>query len=347
MEILIIKLSAIGDVIHTLPSLRALRESFPDARISWVVETAASDLLIGNPDLDRIIISHRKKWAANLRNFRDVKNTFSEVASFLRDLRDRKFDIIIDFHGLFKSAVLAFLARGKRKIGYDSMQELSGIFYNEKIPEDMGKHAVDRYLDFPRYLGFKGDKAEFKIYPGAENERQVEELLRSHKIEPGDPVIAVSPQALWDTKLWNNQKFAALCDRISDELGMKIVFTGSGAEEMIADITAKMKTAAVNLEGRTTLRGLAALFKRVSLLVTTDSGPMHLAAAMGTPVVAIFGPTSPARTGPYGGNHNVIQKIDMKCVPCFLKHCETKDCMNSVTVDEVFQAVKMRIKTAL
>jgi len=347
LEILIIKLSAIGDVIHSLPSLRALREIFPDARISWVVETAASDLLIGNPDLDRIIISHRKKWAANLRNLRDVRDTFSEAASFLRDLRDRNYDIIIDFHGLFKSAVLAFLARGKRKIGYDSMQELSGIFYNEKITEDMGKHAVDRYLDFPRYLGFKGDKAEFKIYPGVENERQVEDLLRAHQIEPGDPVIAVSPQALWDTKLWDNQKFAALCDRISDELGMKIVFTGSGAEEMIADITAKMKTAAVNLEGRTTLRGLAALFKRVSLLVTTDSGPMHLAAAMGTPVVAIFGPTSPARTGPYGGTHNVIQKIDMKCVPCFLKHCETKDCMDSVTVDEVFQAVKMRIKTAL
>jgi len=342
LEILIIKLSAIGDVIHTLPSLRALKKTFPEARITWVVETAAADLLEGNPDLDRVIISNRKTWAGNLKKFENIKETISESADFVRILNERRYDLVIDFHGLFKSAIIAFLVKADRKLGYDSMQELSGIFYSEKIPEDMNKHAVDRYLDFARYLGCTIEKAEFNIYPDDGNERKIDTLFQENNISSRDLLIAVSPQALWETKLWDNSRLALLCDMIKDELGGRVIFTGSGAGDIIADIRTRMKTDSINLEGRTSLRELAALYRRVSLLVTTDSGPMHLAAAVGTPVVAIFGPTSPARTGPYGEGHIVVQK-GLSCVPCFLKHCETKKCMKEISAEEVFQAIKKRI----
>jgi len=153
MNILIVKLSAVGDVVHTLPSLAALRKLYPDAHITWVIEEAAADLVTGHPYLDRVLVSRRKSWAKSLKSPRRASGRSTEMRSFLRTLRDRPYDLVIDFHGLFKSAVIVFLSRGKRKLGYDSLQELSGLFLNEKIPENMNKHAVDRYLDFLRHLG--------------------------------------------------------------------------------------------------------------------------------------------------------------------------------------------------
>ena len=153
MNILIVKLSAIGDVIHTLPSLAALRRCYPQAHISWAVEEAAADLLLDHPMLDRVLVSRRKSWVRDLREGRDRAAVLHEIGGFLRTLRDRPYEIVIDFHGLFKSAVLVLLSRGKRRLGYDSLQEGSGLVLSEKIPEDMAKHAVDRYLDFPRHLG--------------------------------------------------------------------------------------------------------------------------------------------------------------------------------------------------
>ena len=155
MNILIVKLSAIGDVIHTLPSLAALRRCYPQAHISWAVEEAASDLLADHPMLDRVLVSRRKSWMRDLREGKDREAVLREIGGFLRTLRDRPYDIVIDFHGLFKSAVFVFLSRGKRRLGYDSLQEGSGLVLNEKIPEDMGKHAVDRYLDFAAPSGLR------------------------------------------------------------------------------------------------------------------------------------------------------------------------------------------------
>lgn len=337
MNILIVKLSAIGDVIHTLPSLAALRTRYPEAHITWVIEEAAADLITGHPHLDRVIVSCRKRWLRELRKGNFV-NVFKEVRTFIRHLRARPYDLVIDFHGLLKSAVIVFLSGGKRKLGYDSIQEGSGLFLTEKIPEDMEKHAVDRYLDFPRYLGAPVDRPSFLIPVTDAVKNSVAQLLRSHAMETGHPFIAVSPQALWDTKLWDNEKFAGLCDRIIDELHLPVLFTGSDPS-VIEPILKRMRNAAVNLAGRTPLRELAHLFSLAELLITTDSGPMHLAAAMGTPVVALFGPTDPKRTGPYGQGHRVIRQA-LTCSPCFLKTCPTRRCMLEITVDRVFEAVQ-------
>jgi 3-deoxy-D-manno-octulosonic-acid transferase/heptosyltransferase-1 len=380
VNILIVKLSAIGDVIHTLPSLAALRRCYPDADITWVVEEAAADLLADHPDLNRVIVSGRKRWLNELRRGQ-ITAPLREMLLFLRDLRRHPYDLVIDFHGLFKSAVIVFLSGGKRKLGYDSLQELSGLFYNEKIPEEMGKHAVDRYLDFVRHVAGKSGAVclaatpEFRITVGENEKRRVAALFKEHAAsfpsgrerhsplplalhpfpagdQPGAETtageegvhkdaprfVAVNPVAFWETKLWEEEKFAELCDRLREELGIGIVLTG-GKSAPLEWICRRMRTKAVNLGGRTTLRELACIYREAALLVTTDSGPMHLAAAVGTPIVALFGPTDPARTGPYGPGHRIIRK-GLSCSPCFRKRCETPRCMTDISVEEVFTAVK-------
>ena len=340
MNILIVKLSAIGDVIHTLPALSALRRRYPDADITWVVEEAAADLIQGHPDLDRVIVSRRKRWMDDLLNRRGGL-AWREMRQFFGELRSRRYDLVIDFHGLFKSAAIVWLSGGGRKLGYDSMQELSGLFYNEKIPEDMSRHAVDRYLDFVRYLGADPVAPEFVISVDRENRTRAGNLLKESGIGSGKGFVAVSPQALWETKLWEDEKFARLCDRIVRGLDRPVVLTGSDAEA-VARIRSHMTAHCVSLAGRTTLRDLACVFQEAALLVTTDSGPMHLAAAVRTPVVALFGPTDPGRTGPYGDGHVVLRR-EMACSPCFAKTCETKRCMREITVEEVYEAVRGKL----
>jgi len=342
MNILIVKLSAIGDVVHTLPSLTALRNLYPHAHISWVVEAPASDLLTGHPHLDRIIISHRKEWIQSLQRFHAIKKTLRDMRSFIATLRDRRYDLVIDFHGLFKSAVIVRLSRATRKLGYHSLQEMSGLFYTEKIYEDMGKHAVDRYLDFVRYLGGSGNDPTCIIAVEKENQRRVADLLRVNHIDSTTPFVAINPVAFWKTKLWQDEKFARLADRIVNELAVSVVFTGGGGDTSIEQIRSLMSHPSISVEGRTSLRDLAYLYQLSMLMVTTDSGPMHVAAAMGTPTVALFGPTDPARTGPYGRGH-VIVRSGIVCAPCFRKVCDTKQCMRDISVEEVFAAVKEMI----
>jgi heptosyltransferase-1 len=339
VNILIVKLSAIGDVVHTLPALSALRKQYPEAHITWVIEEAASDLIQGHPDLDRVIISRRKRWIGDLRSG-GGGDAWKEMREFFRELRGRRYDLVIDFHGLFKSAVIVLLSGGRRKLGYDSMQELSGLFYNEKIPEDMSKHAVNRYLDFACYLGADTGAPEFFLPADEANRTRAGDLLKAAGIVKKGDFIAVSPQALWETKLWADEKFARLCEKIVRGLNRPVVFTGSDATA-VERIRALMSVPSVSLAGRTSLRDLACVYRDASLLITTDSGPMHLAAAMDIPVVALFGPTDPKRTGPYGNGH-VILRREMPCSPCFAKACDTKRCMREITVDEVYDAVRRK-----
>ena len=205
----------------------------------------------------------------------------------------------------------------------------------------MHKHAVDRYLDFLRYLGADVKEPEFLIPIGEENINRVEELLQRNDIDKKDSFVAVSPVALWDTKLWADEKFAGLCDRIAEELKVSVIFTGT-EHDKLEHIQSRMKAPSLNMGGKTTLRDLAYLYQRSALLITTDSGPMHLAAAMGTPVIALFGPTDPSRTGPYGKGHVVIRR-ELSCSPCFLKKCNSMECMSGITIEEVFHAVREKL----
>jgi 3-deoxy-D-manno-octulosonic-acid transferase/heptosyltransferase-1 len=340
VNILIVKLSAIGDVIHTLPSLAALRGLYPDAHITWLVEEAAADVVKNHPYLDEVIVLRRKSWVKYFKTGQ-LSRPLGEINLFFKQLRQRPYDLVIDFHGLLKSSVIVYFSHGKRKLGYDSLQELSGLFVNEKIPEDMNKHAVDRYLDFPRYLGANVESAEFILPINEKAEANTQLLLNQYGLDD-KKFIAINPIAYWETKLWDENNFARLADLIKENLKMDVVFTGS-EKSTIEGITSKMKTKGINLGGQTTLLELACIYKKARLVITTDSGPMHLAAAVGTTVVALFGPTDPARTGPYGKSHTIV-RAGLSCSPCFLKKCPTKQCMKEILPEQVLTVVENKLR---
>ncbi len=342
MNILIVKLSAIGDVIHTLPALNAIRSHYPDAHITWLVEEAAASLVEGHEALDRVLVSKRKRWMRGLRTS-SFFTTISEIYRFIKALRDIDYDMILDFQALLKSGVLIALARGQRKIGFDKgleHMEHSYIFLNERIPAvDMEIHALSRGMMFMDALGIPSNTVEYKLPVSSHDHEKVDGLMRTYGMLGAKPLIAINPVAKWETKLWSNKKFSQLADILIDRYDAKIVFTGGPDDgPTIQDIMVAMKGQAVNLAGHTTLKMLAALYEKMVFVVSTDTGPMHMAAAVKTPVVALFGPTAPWRTGPFGTGHQIVRAIP-ECSPCFKRECKTIDCMEQISVQQVIDAI--------
>ena len=342
MNILIVKLSAIGDVIHTLPALNAIRSHFPEAHITWLVEEDAGSLVEGHEALDRVLVSKRKRWTRGLRSSLFF-STLSEIYRFIKALRDTDYDMILDFQALLKSGVLIALARGQRKIGFGKgleHMEHSYIFLNERIPAvDMEIHALSRGMMFIEALGIPSNTVEYKLPVSSHDHEKVDDLMRAYGMLGAKPLIAINPVAKWETKLWTNKKFSQLADLLIDRYDAKIVFTGGPDDRPpIQDIMAAMKGQAVNLAGLTTLKMLAALYQKMVFVVSTDTGPMHMAAAVGTPVVALFGPTAPWRTGPFGSGHQIVRG-GPECSPCFKRECKTIDCMELISVQQVIDAI--------
>jgi 3-deoxy-D-manno-octulosonic-acid transferase/heptosyltransferase-1 len=340
MNILIVKLSALGDVVHTLPALNVLRRAYPHAHITWLVEAAAADIIRDHPALDTTIVSRRKKWIRDIHEGEWLR-TIKDIGAFVRTLRNTRYDMVIDFQGLFKSGMLVALCKGNRKIGYDQTREESYRFLTERIPPfDLDQHAILRYLNLLKASGIANNNdITFRI-PVKNNKRQrAYLLLKQNQWHEGNRFIAINPMAKWNTKLWIPQKFAVLADQIIQEHNISVVFTGSQEDQKaIQEITSLMQEKGIDLSGKTDLLTLAALYEKAEALISTDTGPMHVAAAMGTPVIALFGPTAPWRTGPFGSGHTIIQK-GIPCSPCFKKKCAHLDCMNEIEVAEVLSAV--------
>lgn len=339
MRILIVKLSAIGDVVQALPCLEAVKKTFPGSKIDWVVEEAAAGILEGHPLIDRLLVSRRRSWMRMLSRPSTFMGAIGGIAGFLRRLRERQYDIAIDLQGLLKSGVIIGAARAKRKIGFDGTRELSYIFLNERLPTyDKEKHALERYLDAARYLGAV-DPSPACTLP-IDREREIMKQRTAELVKDGRRLIVINPVARWKTKLWDEHKFALLADRMVAERRAVVVFTGSPDDRAVTErIRGMMRENAVNWAGETTLRELAALASLADLFITTDTGPMHLAAAAGARVVALFGPTAPWRTGPYGPGHAVVRK-GLACSPCFRRACDVGvRCMEGITVEDVMERI--------
>ena len=343
-SILIIKLSAIGDVVHTLPFLEVIRSNFPNARIDWVVEEASSQIIEGHPAIDHIIVSHRTSWQKQLFKLSESPVVLKGIRKLLKELRAITYDWVVDLQGLLKSALLLGLSRGRRKIGPSWGREGSRLFLTEPpFFAETDLHAVEKYLKAADFLGCDRTSWKGDIPVREADKRIIEEFLHNNEVE-GNFLIAINPMAKWMTKLWESDKFASLADRLQKELSCKVVFTGSRQDrEAIDKIIQRMDETPLNLTGQTNLKELAYLYSRCQLLVSTDTGPMHIAAAMGCPVVALFGPTAPWRTGPYGPGHTIIRQ-EMACSPCLKKKCEDLRCMRNITVDRVFEAVEHRLE---
>jgi len=244
-----------------------------------------------------------------------------------------------------KSGILISIARGRRKIGFDKgleHMEHSYIFLNERIPAvDMEIHALSRGMMLLHAVGIPTNEVEYKLPVSNHDRKKIDELMKQHGINGVKPLIAINPVAKWETKLWPNKKFAELADMLIDQYDMKIVFTGGIKDYSINQaITSSMKVRAINFAGKTTLTELAALYEKAALVISTDTGPMHLAAAVGTPVVALFGPTASWRTGPYGTDHQVI-RAELGCSPCFKRRCSNNICMGQISIQKVFDKVNI------
>ena len=307
MRILIIKPSALGDVVHALPTINRIRQRFPDAHIAWLVNDALASLLKHSPIINEVIPFPRHQYA--------------ELPALVHRLRQYRFDIVIDLQGLLRSGLMSRLTRAPRRIGLSDAREGARFFYNE-IVDVPRAHAVDRYLLAARHLGCEAGSIEFPLGVSAQ--------IKS------EGLIAVNPSARWETKLWGNDKFAELVRRLPRE---RVVLTGSSGER---DTIERIAQGSRNLAGQTDLFQLAELYRRCAVVITNDSGPMHIAAAVGTPVVGIFGPTDPALTGPYGKQH-VVLRAGIPCSPCFKGHCVNPvlmECMKLITVEQVLAAAK-------
>jgi heptosyltransferase-1 len=343
MKILIVKLSAIGDVVQALPALEAIKRTYPTGEITWVVEEAAAGILDGHPLVHRLLISRRKSWIRMLKNPLTFFTGMKRIVVFLHELRSTHYDIAIDFQGLLKSGILIGLARAHRKIGFDRTREFSYLFLNEKLPPyDKEKHALERYLDVARYLGAVNPSTTC-VLPMGREASVMQQRIKGVR-QDMRPLIVINPVARWRTKLWPERKFAELADRLIQERKAVVIFTGNSDDRtVIKRIAAMMKQKAENWAGETTLKELAALASFSDLFITTDTGPMHLAAAAGAKVLALFGPTAPWRTGPHGESHIVVRK-GLQCSPCFQRKCDNVQCMEAIAVEEVLEKINAKGK---
>jgi heptosyltransferase-1 len=347
-KILFIRLSSLGDLILTLPTLKAIKDRYPDAHISWLVQEAFQDVLRGNPYLDEIIpvdlLSVTDKYATPTTWLRGGTRFFSNLKKARHVFRERRFDVVLEFQALFKSGVFAYLNRGAERYGFKNARELSHLFLNHPLfVRDKSRHAVENYLQFARYFGCPTEAVGFPISIPPEDERYIEGVLNQAGIKEGDLTVFVSATARWQSKFWEQGAFARLADELVRRYGAKLLFSGLPSERgYLEGITAQMRENALIMAGRTTIKQFLALLKRSHLYVGVDSGAMHAAAAFGVPVVALFGPSNSRWIGPYGQEEGIVQ-LKLSCAPCNKRDCPDKSCMLGITPEMVLQKVAERM----
>lgn len=341
MDILIIKMSALGDVIQALPVIRALKQGFPGARIDWLVEDGAAPIVRSHPGVDRVVVWRRGAWREAWRSPASWPEAAVEIRRTAAELLQRRYDLALDLQGLLKSGIWMGLSRARRKVGYHNAREGSHIFLTERIQNgDPDLHAVERYLLLVEQIGGGRQTPEFGLSPSQEGIERLQEVLSKGGWEAGTPYAVLVPGARWKTKQWEAASFSQTAERIVRGLGLQVAVSGGPQDRPLGEMIIKgMRSPALNLAGSTDISALTALMAGASVVISTDSGPMHLAAAVGTPVVALFGPTAPWRTGPYGKGHKVLRAA-VSCSPCFLRKCRTRRCMRQIGPEQVLDAVK-------
>jgi heptosyltransferase I len=324
---LLLRLGSLGDVVHALPSAAALRDSFPDARIDWAVEPKWARLLEGNPDLNNVIQIDRKSAGG--------------IFSTVTQLRSANYTCAIDFQGLYKSALLAFASGAPRRIGFQRTYAREGYaswFYTERL-NPRGAHKVEHNLTLAEAAGARKFPPRFPIAIRPEDEARVTQELEDRNIRD---FFVLNPGGGWRSKCWPAERYGELHAKIFENFGLRgVVSYGPGEDDLAqAAISAAGKSAPAAIP--LALGPLMALLRRARLVVSADTGPLHLAAALGTPVVALFGPTDPARNGPFITNpaqKSVIVRNPRASETTYQRGASYSPAMLAITVDEVVKAV--------
>jgi heptosyltransferase-2 len=331
-RILIVRTDRIGDVLLSTPVIKAVRENYPDGYIAMMIRPYARDIVNGNPYLDELLIYDKdgihKSWFSSLK--------------FGLNLKKKSFDLAIVLHPTNRVHIITFLARIPKRIGYDKK---FGFLLTQKLPDEKRfgkKHESEYALDMIRTLGMEVKDKSLFMPIKKESEEYIERLLQDSGVTGQDILVAIHPGASCPSKRWPPERFAQVVDKLIQDYKLKVVIISSPEQVSIAQkVIQSMSNRPVDLCGKTTLSQLASLLKRCALFISNDSGPVHIASSVGTPVVDIFGRNeaglSPIRWGPLGKNDAVLHK-EVGCIECLAHNCQKNfACLKAIRMDEVYQ----------
>jgi heptosyltransferase I len=336
-KILIIKPSALGDIVQAMPAVCCLADNFPGAKIDWFVRPECAALIENHPCIHKIILFRRKE----LGKWWYKPSAFAELVRLIKQLRQEQYDIVFDFQGRFRSAIFAFFSGCKQRIGMTGTQEITGLFYTRKIAQS-SVHLVDYFLDMVCSAGAKRGKIEFGLKPQPRAIAETQKILSENKIDKNNYACLV-PSATVEAKKWPIENFAALAEKINAKYRCGIVAIGTESEKPVAEsLKSLSKTPIINLAGKTNITQLVALLAGAKVVVSNDTGPAHIAAALGVPMVLIFGFTNPSRVGPYGRNETVAA-IDAHKRGAEVESTNPAHNIKYVTVQNVFDLISRQL----
>ena len=325
----IIRLTSLGDVIHTLPVAHALRRHCPTARVVWIVEEREQALVRHNPVVDEVVVGPTRRWRRALRTPTGALQVWREWRRVRDQLRSLHLDVAIDVQGLLKSAHFTLLTRAPTRIGFDhryARDPLSAVFATHRVrPPSGAAHVVEQNVSLLRPLGISNPEIAFPLPTVPASDVWAEALLRSHGIKPWDRLVALLPATRRPAKQWPAAHFRGLAERLAQVGGVRILIVGGPAEVELLERIGQGLDGAPITTGDGAIPDLVALLRRVSVAVGNDTGPVHVAAAIGIPTVGLFGPTRSERNGPYGPRAHAIQSPTRR--------------MADISIDTVFRAV--------
>lgn len=326
-NILIIKLRYIGDVLLATPTVRAIKVARPDARVTMMVNRGTEDVLTGNQDLDEIVVLDKGSLAAQSR--------------LIAGLRSRRFDTVIDLTDGDRSAFLSWVSGAPVRIGFNDEHRWRGKYYTEVVqPVPAVQHRVDRDLEALKPLNIQAGSKDPQLWLTPEEMNSADQLLDQLGVQRSQSIMILQPGARYWFKAWPPERFAELADQLTSQYGCQVLIGGSNQDiDLAQQIQQKAKCNPINVAGSTTIKQFAAIAKKTALFVGNDSGAMHIASAVGAPVVALFGPSNPREWGPRGGPVKVLYK-GLDCGTCYHTTCTRgeENCMKLIAVHEVVAA---------
>jgi len=339
-RILIIKPSALGDIVLALPALSSLRASFPDARICWFVRPEYVPLLDSVAGLDDVVLFDRKllgKWWYRPK-------AFGALIRLILHLRRAKFDLVIDLQGLLRTALFAWLSGCKKRFGMEDSREFAAVFYTHKIPQDADSiHVIDHYQKIVSAAGASTKSWDFNLTPTGQATDIIAGLSADHNIRPDKYAVFV-PGSTHASKCWPVENFAALAEKVTSQFDLSIIAVGISAEKpLVQKLRSKSNVPIVDFTGLTDIPQLIALLKGAKLVVSNDTGPGHIAAALAVPVVLIFGATNPVRISPYQRPYT-IAAVEADKRGREIESSDPRHAIDAVTVDEVFEKVTIQLE---
>jgi heptosyltransferase I len=327
---LVVRMSALGDIIHTLPAVCALRDSFPKAQIDWLVDQKWSGILEGNPGIDNVIAIDRSSW----RN----------VMSGVRRLRRTNYTTAVDFQSLYRSAILGWLSGAPQRVGFDanySRESGAALFYT-RVVSPRRAHKVEHNLELAEAMGARTSEIRFPLPAVAEATQVVERILAAKGV---GEYFVLSPGGGWGSKCWPPERYGELHRALRQKYGWRGVISFGPGERSLAETVRRSAGSPEPLVEMFDIKQLIALLRRAKFLVAGDTGPLHLASALGTPVVGLYGPTDPGRNGPYSSRDIVVRKARPEDTT-YRRGKSPSRAMLAITVEDVLNAVERRLKTS-